>query len=624
MGNAGNLVKFIVLWAVWTISALVAFWMLSILFRLNVYDLDLQGLAAWLPSFKTIKYFIGFGLLPPVYLLLLALLETQLARSATMKIFAGLVVSAAVTALAFPQADFVLLRGLPVLAWIGLTPLLYFLYLYWGKWKEIFLLVYVWEIFFTIFLLYWLKDFADLGVPFLALVLSLYRALPFAIFFAIASKLPRSWFVPVVSALFLMSDALLSYGYLAFPWGYIGYTQAPWPAVTYWGRWGGIWLISFLIVAHNSFLAAIFAVNNKKNMVTFFRSRIVQAYSFFLLVLVIVSGIFFNRVPDPGKQRSNEQLTLEQKKANPHLRNFVVVQPVFDPWASWRKNRYRYFQILKKLTEDGLTSDTDFLLWTESSTLERFSFYEKYNRKDPFQEGVKQILRKHNVPLLTGSVETIPEFNKAQNGQVRYLEHNAVTFINEQGKVIATYSKNQLVPFGEWFPYDDLLPGIRPLLDSYGASMWEPGKSLRLMHSDRTGSFGPLICYEGIFYRIVRQYVQKGANYLINLTNLMWTKHYSGHIQHSQMAQLRAMEQNRYFIRAANDGLTCLIDPYGRIINSIPLYKPGYMRAWLDVSAREKTFYARFGDWFLYLLYIFIGLILLVYLTIFRKKEIKE
>jgi len=597
--------KFIRYWFIFSVSGLISILLFFLTLPLFGFHPGVS-LATW------IKVTLAYLVLAPILLFLMEYIEKswiQLSWSEKREpLF--VVSSALLTALAFPQADLPMLRGFSLWPWFSLIPYFYILAKK-SDWKQKLLHTFLWEFFYTIFLLYWIKDFADLGPLFLALILPAYR---------IAGMLSVEWVAqrshPLVGAFsrasgFIFADALRTYGFLAFPWGFLGYTQTDWPGLHMISRVGGIWLVSFIVVFHNSLIAVYLDSLKSSTFKKFIATTGAIVYLLYAAVILATATFFSMKIPevDPELVHAN------QKK------NFIIVQPAFDPWGGWFRNRMDYFEILRYWTDKGMRSDTDFILWTESSTLERFTLYASQNRSNPFLDRFRELVLRHGKPLLTGGVDAQPIIEK---NRVRFRDYNSAVFFDGSAQIVATYRKNQLVPFGEWFPYENFFPGARSILDSYGGSSWSPGRSLQLMQSPQTGTFGPLICYEGIFFRQVRDYVNQGAAYLVNITNLMWTHTYAGHIQHAQMAQTRAMEQDRYFIRAANDGLSCVIDPYGRIIKSLPLFERGVLNATVDIAPREKTWYARWGDLFLYLLLaaqVLFGIIKLIQNKRFRNRK---
>jgi apolipoprotein N-acyltransferase len=150
-----------------------------------------------------------------------------------------------------------------------------------------------------------------------------------------------------------------------------------------------------------------------------------------------------------------------------------------------------------------------------------------------------------------------------------------------------------LVPFGEYVPFADYLTFIQPLVENVGdfaAGRRQPPLSF--------GNFklGVLICYESIFPDISRQWVEDGANLLVNISNDAWYGRSSAPHHSLAMAVLRAVENRRSLVRAANTGVSAVIDPLGRIVAELPLGEAGFLDVALP-QKRAKTVYARSGDW---------------------------
>jgi apolipoprotein N-acyltransferase len=146
---------------------------------------------------------------------------------------------------------------------------------------------------------------------------------------------------------------------------------------------------------------------------------------------------------------------------------------------------------------------------------------------------------------------------------------NALIAIAPSGAVAATYDKTHLVPYGEYFP--SYLP-IR-----LGERGWTPGPGIRTLHMAGVIPFGPLICFEAIFPGQVVDETDR-PKMLVNITNDAWFGNSSGPRQHLVQARLRAIEEGLPLLRAANTGISALIDPYGRVTALLGLGLTGYVR----------------------------------------------
>jgi apolipoprotein N-acyltransferase len=172
--------------------------------------------------------------------------------------------------------------------------------------------------------------------------------------------------------------------------------------------------------------------------------------------------------------------------------------------------------------------------------------------------------------------------------------YNSLVLMGADGRIASLYDKQHLVPLGEYVPIGNILAkvGIRGFASENGAG-YSAGTGTTLMPS-ALGMFRPLICYEGIF----AEEIVPGArpNYLLLITNDGWFGTFSGPQQHFTQARFRAIEQGLPMIRAANTGVSAMIDAYGNVIASIDVGVAGYIDAALP-DALPATIYARFGNW---------------------------
>lgn len=199
-----------------------------------------------------------------------------------------------------------------------------------------------------------------------------------------------------------------------------------------------------------------------------------------------------------------------------------------------------------------------------------------------------------NAVLLTGT-------QRVERGETnRYF--NSMVAVDGRGEVRATYDKSHLVPFGEYLPLFDLLQplGITQLTGMHGG--FSQGEGVRTIRMPGVPPLGVLICYEIIFPAAV---VEPGARpqWLVNMTDDSWFGPWAGPYQHLDIARVRAVEEGLAVARAANTGVSAVIDPYGRIISSLGLGRSGVVDASLP-GAIEPTFYSFSGDAIFFLLLI--------------------
>jgi apolipoprotein N-acyltransferase len=168
---------------------------------------------------------------------------------------------------------------------------------------------------------------------------------------------------------------------------------------------------------------------------------------------------------------------------------------------------------------------------------------------------------------------------------------NAVVAVTRQG-IVATYDKHHLVPFGEYVPARKFLPITKI---TAGRTDFTPGPGARSLDIPGLPRVSPLVCYEVIFPGAV---VGPGPRprWLLNLTNDAWFGRSTGPYQHLAASRLRAVEEGLPLVRAANTGISAVIDPWGRILEALPLGRRGVIQRRLPAALNQPPPFARFGN----------------------------
>ena len=201
-------------------------------------------------------------------------------------------------------------------------------------------------------------------------------------------------------------------------------------------------------------------------------------------------------------------------------------------------------------------------------------------------------------------------------GDVKDGVWNSLLAIDPSGTVVATYDKVHLVPFGEYIPFHKELP---PLTGLIGRGSFEKGEAFTTLTLPGLPGFSPLICYEALFPGEVTGPGARPA-WLVNITNDAWFGVSSGPYQHFVSARLRSIEEGLPMIRAANTGISAVIDAYGRILASLEMEREGVVDLALP-PPRAATLYARWHDWTL--LFLLTVLVLSVFLVGRKRKSIE-
>lgn len=488
----------------------------------------------------------------------------------------------------FPSYDVWFLKGFPLFAWFALIPLL--IYVREGDFRRVYTASFLAGAL-GIFLTYhWIGDFGNKipggDIIILSFVIPV-LAVVFATKILAAEFLSRRFerLRPLIyPSVWVVVDGIQSIGFLAFPWTYWGYSQYPFTAFVQVSSLVGIFGVTFMMILAST-VVADFARSASGRPISFRWMLSIPAFRRLVMVAVFVAvSVVFGAVRMATMPRAGESGKLK----------LAMVQSCIDPWEAWNSNKFMYLAELSRLTDAAMKESPDFIVWSESATLELISYNFRTGGMNPFTGEVLDIARSYGRPLLTGEIGILEE----RYGRRIYPQNNAV-LISEEGEPVQTYPKINLVPFGEWFPYEKWFPLIKRIVDSFGASSFVPGSAPSLFEL-KGKRFGALICYEGIFLRLCRRYREMGADYFINITNLGWTQTYKGHMQGFANATFRAAENGIWFVSAGNTGYTALVDPLGRVTASIPILKKGYLVGEIDFSLNRRTFYSTTGDLVLY------------------------
>jgi apolipoprotein N-acyltransferase len=236
----------------------------------------------------------------------------------------------------------------------------------------------------------------------------------------------------------------------------------------------------------------------------------------------------------------------------------------------------------------------DLLILPESPSPVSFQYEPAYSRV------LEDLARRHSLGLVFNNIryEQLEE-------EGRYF--NSAYFLDHSGATAGVYDKIHLVPFGEYIPLKKLFFFAETITKDAGG--FSPGKDFRIVEM-RGRPANAIICFEAVFPGLVRRFVQQGSQLIINLTNDRWYGDSSAPYQHLAIARWRAVENRRYLLRAANSGITALIEPSGRIQRSTGFLTEAVCRgrfAFLE----GLTPYARYGDVFVFLCAIIVCVVLM-------------
>jgi apolipoprotein N-acyltransferase len=225
------------------------------------------------------------------------------------------------------------------------------------------------------------------------------------------------------------------------------------------------------------------------------------------------------------------------------------------------------------------------ILWPETPT----PFY--FNHDQEFRNQMQRIASMTKSYFLFGFVD----FQNSDPSQPDGLPVNSVGLLSPAGDKVSQYNKVHLVPFGEYIPYPNLFFFVNKI--STEAGNFVPGGEIVVSTLENGHLLGTFVCYEAIFPDLVRQFAHSGAEVFVNVTNDAWFGDSAAPFQHFNMVRMRAVENRRYLLRAANDGISAIVSPYGEVLYTAKRFERTVINGRFGTST-DQTFYTRFGDVF--------------------------
>lgn len=368
-------------------------------------------------------------------------------------------------------------------------------------------------------------------------------------------------------------EYLRAHLFTGFPWASLGYSQAAYLPVIQIADITGIWGVSYVIVAANMVVYGALKSILKKD-----GDAPVKEAAIALLLVASVFAYGLVRIA----QVDRDSAGWEYIRAS-------VAQGNVDQSLKWdEKFRDKTVSIYKELSRKAASEGARLVVWPETAV----PFFLSDRSDDPKNAAVREITKEAGIYVLTGS----PSYN--YNLPARKVDYfNSAYVFSPAGDVLGRYDKVHLVPFGEYVPMKRFLPFITKL--TAGVGDFVPGPGPLPITFDGNGA-GVIICFEAIFPEISRREVANGATILVNLTNDAWFGRTSAPYQHFGMSVVRAVENRVYLLRAANTGISAIVDPVGRVRKKSGLFEEAVLTDDVGVRAGKLSFYTVYGDVFAY------------------------
>lgn len=456
----------------------------------------------------------------------------------------------------------------------------------WKYWLHLMAAFLLWNILAT----WWIVNSSIGGAIAAFFFNSVFMTVPFLVFYYF---LPR---IKLGNALLAFICAWMGFEYLhmqwdlAWPWLNLGNTFAGTPFLVQWYKYlgaqgGSFWILWINVIAYRA--------------TTEPDDRWIRiAFGSVIALIPMVWSVW----------SYNQPLDLSGKKIE-----VAVVQPNIDPYKEKFSDSPSFISPeqqldrLIRLSDKVITSNTKFVLWPETSL--PVATNEDNVKYESLLIQLRAWLGRHKGLNLIAGGTTFKQYASKElaTPSSRYSQtagyydfFNSALHIRDTG-VVNIYHKSKLVPGVEKLPFPELLAGLA--IQMGGTSGTLGTQKVRSVFPNNDGDkVGPIICYESVFGDFVADYVRRGAQFLGVVTNDGWWGNTPGHKQHLYFSSLRCIETGKWLARAANTGISCFVDPKGRILDPTEYWVQASLVGDLYLNDQD-TLYVRTGDW-LYLLCI--------------------
>ena len=372
-----------------------------------------------------------------------------------------------------------------------------------------------------------------------------------------------------LAVLYVCGELLVSLlGELAFPWARLANIAAPCLPFVQSAALGGSLFVSLIIMLINASIAFFIISLAKKQLARAFISLAACA-------LLFASNLIYGTVAIASAPKGEEV-------------GVLIVQGNYPSNDKWLTTTDKMLERYLELSEQGITEDTKLVVWPETALPTDIDRLTHYSSK------IDALAKKHNVTVVVGYIK---ETAKGTYNAMRVYRPDSEIDKNE------FYAKQLLVPMGEFTPLSEVFGIIFPgILDHITGRELTHGDKTVIFNTNQ-GPISGIICYESILPSIALDGTRNGSGLITMITNDSWFGKSRALSQHLTHAQMRAIENGRFLVRAGNSGITAVIDPSGRVTQTIDIYQPGYLNSRVNFIY-TRTLYSIIGDIPFYLLFL--------------------
>lgn len=357
-----------------------------------------------------------------------------------------------------------------------------------------------------------------------------------------------------------------------FGWNLLAFSQSSTPLVLQSANIFGAYGLGFMMMLVNGCIALLLQRKAQAGV----RNNDILT-SIFLLVMIFGGLLVY------GNQQLAKPETAKGKIKISVLQGNI---PQSVKWATLARGKI--LETYMTLMELASFDQPDLVIWPEAA-------FPGYFNRDTESPRVEELVRKIGIPVLIGAPHLEPG-----TGDFAF---NSAYLLDGEGRIRERYDKQNLVPFGEYVPLKRIFGFLERLAYSLGVSDFNAGKVATVFHLfNQEIAFSVLICFEDTFSRLARDFVERGAQFLVVMTNDAWFERSSAPYQHLDVSIFRAVENGVPVVRAANTGVSAFISPQGEVYARVrnkkgeDIFSTGKETAWVTLREGQTTVF-RQGGW---------------------------
>lgn len=475
-------------------------------------------------------------------------------------------------------------EGVSILAFIAIFPVYYSIRLM--SYREAVFFGFIYGAGNYLLFNYWLAGFDPVSFSVAPTIIGLYHVILFLLCRFIYNNFSRFIYIPLTLT-WLLYEVFKGENIIGYTYGTLAHSMYKTHIFTGIADITGTYIISLIIIFPSIFAASLLhsGIKTLKK-----REIIIPISTYLSILLASILYTDFNTV-----NYSN----------SPTIRTSLI-QHNMDCWLNGTDELYsQSLNDLLDLSIKAQRDNPDLVLWSETAFVPAIEWH-KEHKTNMFRYELVEKMENHFADYSNNYIIGANEYV----GLYKQEKFNSV-YHYKNGLPLNKYRKIKLVPFTEYFPYPKMFPLLYRYTVKLGAKHYLPGKK-QINFNINGINATPLICYEDTFSDLARSGVLNGGDILINFTNDAWSTESSCTLQHLAAAVFRSIENRRSFIRVGTGGYSCIIDPNGKIVKSLPILTKSQLTFDVPIYNNHITFYTRYGNLIEKLMILIFALIIII------------